>query len=43
MSFGLVGKRVAEMLADLFGAQASVQQLLDHCAQLDIDGQLKHR
>src|ERR1700687_4630952 len=28
------------MLADLFGAPATVEQLLHHCPQLDIHGQL---
>jgi len=37
MSFGLIGKATAEMLADLFGTPATIQQLLDHCAQFDIN------
>jgi hypothetical protein len=40
MSFGLAWVNAAEMLADLFGAPAAVEQLLHHCPQLDINGQL---
>jgi hypothetical protein len=40
MSFGLAWINAAEMLADPFGAPAAVEQLLHHCPQLVINGQL---
>jgi hypothetical protein len=40
MPLRLVRKAVSQLVADLLGTPPSVQQLLHHCVQLDIAGQL---